>query len=339
MLVELFAGVGLALLYWWEVSQHGLLPPDFPRQGIAQWVRPLQAQFAVHALVIWLMLVGSLIDTDEKTIPDAITTPGTLLGLLIAALYPWSLLPTPLHAWNGWLPGVTFLTLTSPTPWPAWLDGFPQSWSLLIGLGCWWMWCFALMRRTWYPRHGHWRAMRIFVARLWREVRGAHGILGLAGSAGIVAVWCLGGWHWIGLLTALGGAAASGGLVWLVRIIGAVVLDREAMGFGDVTLMAMLGAFLGWQSCLVIFFLAPLAGLVLGLLTLILRNEREIPYGPFLCMAALVVLVSWSAVWEWMINPLALLGFWIVPMMAVGLVVLAILLGIVRAVKRLLGFA
>ena len=82
-----------------------------------------------------------------------------------------------------------------------------------------------------------------------------------------------------------------------------------------------------------------LAGLVLGLLTLILRNEREIPYGPFLCMAALAVLVFWSAVWEWLINPLTLLGFWIVPMMAVGLVVLAILLGIVRAVKRLLGFA
>ena len=167
MLVELLAGVGLALLYWWRSRNAVCCRPIFLDRGLH---RILEARFAVHALVIWLMLVGSLIDADEKTIPDAITTPGTLLGLLIAALYPWSLLPTPLHAWNGWLPDVAFLTLTSPTPWPAWLDGFPRYGSLLIGLGCWWMWCFALMRRTWYPRHGHWRAVQIFVARLWREI-------------------------------------------------------------------------------------------------------------------------------------------------------------------------
>ena len=81
--------------------------------------------------------------------------------------------------------------------------------------------------------------------------------------------------------------AGAGGLVWAVRIIGAIVLRREAMGFGDVTLMAMIGAFLGWQPCLVIFFLAPFAGLVVGVLRLILFRDREIPYGPFLCLAAL----------------------------------------------------
>ena len=57
------------------------------------------------------------------------------------------------------------------------------------------------------------------------------------------------------------------------------------MGFGDVTLMMMVGAFLGWQAGVVIFFLAPFAGLVVGVLQLVLRRDDEIPYGPFLCLA------------------------------------------------------
>ena len=68
------------------------------------------------------------------------------------------------------------------------------------------------------------------------------------------------------------------------------------MGFGDVTLMAMIGAFLGWQPCLIIFFLAPFAGLVIGVLRLILFRDREIPYGPFLCLATLVVIVAWARI-------------------------------------------
>ena len=110
------------------------------------------------------------------------------------------------------------------------------------------------------------------------------GLIGSAGdrrASGAAAPAC----HWAGLLTALVGMAASGGLVWMVRIIGPASLGREAMGFGDVTLMAMIGAFLGWQPCLIVFFLAPCrAGGRAG------RPDpppgREIPYGPFLCLAA-----------------------------------------------------
>ena len=41
----------------------------------------------------------------------------------------------------------------------------------------------------------------------------------------------------------------------VVRVLGSQVLRREAMGFGDVTLMAMIGAFLGWQAAVLTFFL------------------------------------------------------------------------------------
>jgi len=296
-------------------------------------------------LMIWLMLVGSLIDVDEKTIPDAITVPGTWLGLAIAAVYPWSLLPTPFQLPGGGWKLHAFLTLSSPREWPLWLNGFPEPRSLAIGLACWVAWCFAIIRRTWYPRHGWGRAVALMCARLRRELLGSRGLMAVTGCLLVAGFWCWDGQHWIGLLSSLVGMAASGGLVWSVRIIGRLVLGREAMGFGDVTLMAMLGALVGWQPCLVIFFLAPLAGVLIALVTVFLRGEREIPYGPYLCFAALAVLVGWSAVWNGVppawhgIAPmLGLLGPWIIPLMAVGLVMLGLLLAIVRAVKRLLGF-
>ena len=98
------------------------------------------------------------------------------------------------------------------------------------------------MPRTWYSRHGWLRALGLMLARLRRDPSTrALLLLGLVGSLGILGVWLLGGPRWQGLLTALVGMAAGGGLIWAVRIIGAATLHREAMGFGDVTLMAMLG--------------------------------------------------------------------------------------------------
>ena len=53
----------------------------------------LHLVFIAHAFLIGFMVVASLIDVDERLIPDEVTVPGTLLGLLFAALLPWSLLP------------------------------------------------------------------------------------------------------------------------------------------------------------------------------------------------------------------------------------------------------
>jgi leader peptidase (prepilin peptidase)/N-methyltransferase len=62
------------------------------------------------------------------------------------------------------------------------------------------------------------------------------------------------------------------------------------MGAGDIKFMAMIGAFLGWQKAIFTFFAAPFLGLILGLLNLLLRKDRLIPYGPFLALAALIML-------------------------------------------------
>jgi prepilin signal peptidase PulO-like enzyme (type II secretory pathway) len=332
MLIELLMGAGLAALYWWEIQAAGLLPPGLAQPLWPELLRVLHFEFAAHGILIALMATASMIDVDEKIIPDSITIPGTLIGLLLAAAWPSSLLPDIVP------PGqLIFLHLASPHDWPTWLDGFPCRGSLVLGLTCWWMWCLALLPRSWYSRQGWRRAVALSWARMVRQ-RVTYRLLrmGVMGSLLVALVWFRGGPGWQGLLTALVGMVASGGLVWAVRIIGSAVLQREAMGFGDVTLMAMIGAYLGWQPCLVIFFLAPFAGLLVGVLRLILFRDKEIPYGPFLCLATLFLIVRWHSVWDYTVGFFALGE--IVPLLMFGcLVLMALMLGTWRLILHAVG--
>lgn len=322
MVLEVLTGAGCAALYWWEVGRAGLLPPGLPMPLPSAMMTMLHLEFAAHLVLISLMLAASMIDVDEKIIPDEITVAGTLVGLLVAGAWPNSLLPDFAH----------FLHLASPNDWPSALDGSPHLGSLVLGLACWWAWCAAILPRSWYSRHGVRRAIVLCCARIAREPSTRRiARMALMGALLIVLAWYRGGAGWQGLLSALVGMAASGGLVWAVRIVGSVALGREALGFGDVTLMAMIGAFLGWQSCLVVFFLAPFAGLVVGVLRLFLIRDREIPYGPFLCLAALSLIVFWNAIWSYVQIYFAM--DWLVPgVMFCCLVLMAAMLGAWRGI-------
>jgi leader peptidase (prepilin peptidase) / N-methyltransferase len=103
--------------------------------------------------------------------------------------------------------------------------------------------------------------------------------------------------HWHGLAWSAGGAIVGAGLTALIRKIAGWVLGRPAMGSGDVTLMAMIGAFLGWQATVMAFFIAPLLALVLGPLARRISREAAVPYGPFLALAAILVMFSWQWIW------------------------------------------
>jgi leader peptidase (prepilin peptidase) / N-methyltransferase len=110
---------------------------------------------------------------------------------------------------------------------------------------------------------------------------------------------------WVGAVGLLVGA----GVTQFVRKVAGFVFRREAMGFGDVTLMGMIGAFLGWQAAVLTFFLGPFLGLshaawkLFKYLKKRLRgdqlsgSDREIPYGPYLSMAAAALFFFWKWVW------------------------------------------
>ncbi|RJP27963.1 MAG: prepilin peptidase [Candidatus Omnitrophota bacterium] len=66
--------------------------------------------------------------------------------------------------------------------------------------------------------------------------------------------------------------------------------ETESMGGGDIKLLAMIGAFVGWKAALVTFLIAPFLGLTVGLVNLVSRKDHTIPYGPFLSLAAIIAL-------------------------------------------------
>lgn len=97
------------------------------------------------------------------------------------------------------------------------------------------------------------------------------------------------------------GYLVGAGLVWIVRVLGTLAKGVEAMGMGDVHLMGAAGAVLGWIDPTVAFFFAPFIGLgwiAVSAVTGRMRGggRREIPYGPHLAIAVLLVVFLRPAV-------------------------------------------
>lgn len=96
------------------------------------------------------------------------------------------------------------------------------------------------------------------------------------------------------LSSAVIGAAAGYGSLWLVYQGFRLATGKEGMGFGDFKLFAALGAWLGWQQLPLIILLASFLGTVVGIVFIACfgRDRRlPIPFGPFLCVAGWVALM------------------------------------------------
>lgn len=369
LVVELLMGGLCAALYWFQIDQGWMFPPGPVGPGRTVAPSPItwnimHAVFASQTVLLALMLSATLIDIDEQIIPDGITVTGTWLALAVSAWYAWVLPPAVIHYQSRTKVQFVYLTTYAapfaeyPTvTWPDFLAGRPQLLTLYAALAIYSFWCVSLLPWLWRPSRGIESAVQLLGAYAmrapnWPTVL----VLWVCGAAAIGEVWWLSGPNWVGLSTSLIGMAVGGGLIWAVRIVASMALGREAMGFGDVTLMAMIGALLGWQACLAIFFFAPFPALIVGLLRLALGGEREIPFGPFLCLAALGVMTFWQPIWRGtagypglaqLLYSQAFWPFgdlprpfngpgWLVPEMLIGgLVLMAILLPLVRMILDL----
>jgi prepilin signal peptidase PulO-like enzyme (type II secretory pathway) len=100
--------------------------------------------------------------------------------------------------------------------------------------------------------------------------------------------------------TAMGavfGMVLAVALVWGIRILGTLAFGKEAMGMGDVHILAAVGAACGWGVAAVTFFAAPLLGVVYVLHCAAAgRGRREIPYGPWLAAGAIWVLLFYDRI-------------------------------------------
>jgi leader peptidase (prepilin peptidase) / N-methyltransferase len=101
------------------------------------------------------------------------------------------------------------------------------------------------------------------------------------------------------VLLALLGAAVGFALLWLVGVAGRWVFKEEAMGGGDIKMMAMVGAFLGWQGVLLTIFLGALAGTAIFLPLALVGRRKLVPFGVFLALGAGVTYLVGPAIILW----------------------------------------
>jgi leader peptidase (prepilin peptidase) / N-methyltransferase len=116
--------------------------------------------------------------------------------------------------------------------------------------------------------------------------------------AGLVAsAWLPPGW-----VSAVIGAITGGGVLWLIGEAYERVRGEEGMGLGDVKMLAMIGAFLGWPLMLVTMVLASVAGASAGVVLVATGRASlryALPFGCFLAVAALVASLAGPEILEW----------------------------------------
>ncbi|WP_455244404.1 prepilin peptidase [Petrachloros mirabilis] len=118
-------------------------------------------------------------------------------------------------------------------------------------------------------------------------------VLGLLGAATVLPV---------GMTNALLGVAVGGGILWALAWASPYLFGKEGMGGGDIKLLAMIGAFLGWKPALLTIMIGSLVGSVVGISLMALRflkRDEYIPFGPFLVLGALLSLFFSQPLLDW----------------------------------------
>lgn len=237
------------------------------------------------ALLFSALIVVTFVDLDHRIIPDQISITGSALMVLPPLFFA----SVPVHAdvpdfLRSWLTGVS---LAPSTAAGAWWGGALDSWwgytlgALLGGAG------LALL---------FWRLSPAIEGgrRQWWETRLAFSVGAALGASfiGLVFVpdWLAGAVP-TRLIAALFGMGIGAGSLFSVGVLGSIAFKKDAMGLGDVKLMALLGAVLGWKGVLLAVFVACLLGSVIGIAVKLITRSSYIPFGPFLAAGALTLIL------------------------------------------------
>jgi len=108
--------------------------------------------------------------------------------------------------------------------------------------------------------------------------------------------------RWISFLGSLAGAVIGGGLLWLVAEVYYRIRGVEGMGFGDVKMMAMVGAFLGAPLALLTIMVGSVLGAIVGLALIQFggkHRDYELPFGTFLSLAGILAVLYGDSIIQW----------------------------------------
>jgi leader peptidase (prepilin peptidase) / N-methyltransferase len=109
----------------------------------------------------------------------------------------------------------------------------------------------------------------------------------------------------LSLMRSLLGAVVGGVSLLTVAMVGKLIFRKEAMGMGDVKLLAAIGAFFGWQSTLFTILVSSLLGGVVGLVLVLGRRkgwESRIPYGPYIAFGAMLWMFCGHEIVNWYLS-------------------------------------
>lgn len=282
-LVEVLTGVAVALL-----------AARFLRIG-AEEAAPAPGMFLYWTVLAWGLIVAAFIDLELMILPDEIMIPAL-------AVVPWAALYVPhgVGAGEDHLGHVLAARLHEALG--SGLGVGPRGAALAAGIG-------GAAAAVVFGRIAQRRAevqdprpgpvcVLPFLA-----LGAAYGALtgGLIASPATLA-----GFPGPAFFAALAGAAFGAALIMVLRVLGRYAFAQEAMGFGDVKLMALLGAMTGVGGALWTLAIASLLGAAAGVARYAATGDRHLPFGPFLIGGALVTVfarahlagfLSWYAGW------------------------------------------
>ena len=105
---------------------------------------------------------------------------------------------------------------------------------------------------------------------------------------------------------ALIGVILGGGSLYLVASVYHVVTKREGMGGGDIKLLAMIGAFIGWKGVLFTILCSSLIGSIVGATLMLISSKADskyaVPFGPFLSFGAIIYVLVGEALINWYVG-------------------------------------
>jgi leader peptidase (prepilin peptidase)/N-methyltransferase len=109
----------------------------------------------------------------------------------------------------------------------------------------------------------------------------------------------------IGFLDSVLGLLVGGGVLFGLAWISPYLFGKEGMGGGDIKLLAMIGAFLGWKPVVLTMLIGAIVGALVGVTLItfkVLRRDQYLPFGPFLALGAIISMFFHQELFNWYIG-------------------------------------
>lgn len=240
-------------------------------------------------VLLTLMAVIAIIDARTRRIPEVLCVSGMGIALALALLAP----NTRLEDWPGFV-----LQVAAPSIPSAMSESL---WALFVTIGTMAFVIFFVQPGMLVDgRHGTRGAVTHFFVSIARR-----GVLWIAvpltalASLIIISAWFIGGQTWHAVLACVFGSLCGIVILGVPYLVGRTALRTHALGSGDVLLMAMVGAFTGWQPLVPIFGLTLLGIAAVSALARF-SNRYVFPCGPIIAVATTVTVLAWPWLWRFL---------------------------------------